>query len=610
MVDVQLKKYFYRFLRNLICLIVLFTQNNCVHVDQRNSSTSSINFDCFEFEELENGNVTIIDSNNIQALHVNCFPGYHLVGRPKYICNNDQWENVSKPKCVKVGCGDPPMLANGELKIEGYKVGEVYGEGIIAEYQCMPGFHLIPPSSKIRVCRDGGWSGVNVSCYSEGCSSPPPLINGYFVTESSAIVGPRYATNERLHYSCNVGYKLEGPSTIQCQVSGSWSPHVLPQCIRYPPELRQMCQPPPPLSHVIITVVRGLQSANTALSGTTLEASCENGFRDEHSPCVPQLLRCVDGSWEGRMPNCVPINGCIYPLSIPNANILNLQPHGHYPIGSSVAYSCLSGYDLVGDAIFRCKPNGCWDPEILPVCHPRQSSRFYINPGSWSEYLNLNTSLLISMVTAASVMFIILSVCIVVVCRHNHHPHHHHHHMPRGGASQTALAPPPPDPDRVALIAFAEGVQSVLPSYEEAIRGAGNGSVLNYRLHRPQWTMLGNQRNRTTRDSNFVSRQISSAGESMGSTDTMTVSEVSTNITLDTVSSHTCSSGSQTASCRAICGSLASFDTSSVLNTEGVPLLEESELEENLPGTGQSVASVDLDNVSFKLQSDITSIHS
>lgn len=52
----------------------------------------------------------------------------------------------------------------------------------------------------------------------------------------------------------------------------------------------------------------------------------------------------------------------------------------------------------------------------------------------------------------------------------------------------------------------------------------------------------------------------------MGSTDTMTPSEVSTNVTLDTVSSH---SGSQPASCRAICGSLASFDTSSVLNNEG-----------------------------------------
>lgn len=53
----------------------------------------------------------------------------------------------------------------------------------------------------------------------------------------------------------------------------------------------------------------------------------------------------------------------------------------------------------------------------------------------------------------------------------------------------------------------------------------------------------------------------------MGSTDTMAVSEGSTIVTLDTASSH---SGSQPASCRAHCGSLASFDTSSVINNEGI----------------------------------------
>lgn len=52
----------------------------------------------------------------------------------------------------------------------------------------------------------------------------------------------------------------------------------------------------------------------------------------------------------------------------------------------------------------------------------------------------------------------------------------------------------------------------------------------------------------------------------MGSTDTMAVSENSTTVTLETASSI---SGSQPASCRAHCGSLASFDTNSVLNTEG-----------------------------------------
>lgn len=36
---------------------------------------------------------------------------------------------------------------------------------------------------------------------------------------------------------------------------------------------------------------------------------------------------------------------------------------------------------------------------------------------------------------------------------------------------------------------------------------------------------------------------------------------------------------SQTPSCRALAGSLASFDTSSIINTDGVPLLEENEIE-------------------------------
>lgn len=57
-----------------------------------------------------------------------------------------------------------------------------------------------------------------------------------------------------------------------------------------------------------------------------------------------------------------------------------------------------------------------------------------------------------------------------------------------------------------------------------------------------------------------------SGGDSMGSTDTMAVSEGSTTVTLDTASSH---SGSQPGSCRVHYGSLASFDTNSVLNTDG-----------------------------------------
>lgn len=560
---------------------------------------------CFDYGDLENGNVTVIDNNNFRTLHFICLPGFELIGRPKVFCNDGQWENLPKPACVRAGgCTDPPMLGNGEVKIEGYKEGELYAEGVVAEYQCMDGFQLTPPL-KHRVCQKGQWNGSDVSCYPKGCSSPPIMLNGYFEPKTS--VNGYYNEGTVLHYRCDVGFVLQGSTTIHCQ-GRKWSHQIFPQCLRIPQEESLMCQLPPLSPHVVLTTLRGLQSTYTALAGTTLEAKCTNGYRDEHSPCVPQILRCVEGVWEGRMPSCVTVEGCIYPLSIPHATILKvgLQTHSHYAVGSQVAYSCAPGYDLVGDAVFTCQSDGCWDPEILPVCHP--TSHFYINTSAWSEYLSWNTSLLISMVTVASVLFILLSVCVVVMCRHHHHSHHNHH----GGPTQPALAPPPPDPDRVALIAFADGVQSVLPSYEEAVRSgvAGSGGVLNYRLHRPHWTMLGASARRNNRDNNHISRQTSSAGDSMGSTDTMTVSEVSTNVTLDTVSSHTCSSGSQTASCRAICGSLASFDTSSVLNTEGVPLLEESELEET--GTGSNPGGIvhDPDNGSFKLQPDIVSIHS
>lgn len=76
---------------------------------------------------------------------------------------------------------------------------------------------------------------------------------------------------------------------------------------------------------------------------------------------------------------------------------------------------------------------------------------------NWPEYLNANTSLLFYIVTALSVLFVLLSVCIAVICRHR--PAQLHHHHPSAPPVPPTLVPPQPDPDRVALIAFADGVQ-------------------------------------------------------------------------------------------------------------------------------------------------------
>ncbi|MPC60261.1 hypothetical protein E2C01_054300 [Portunus trituberculatus] len=59
-----------------------------------------------------------------------------------------------------------------------------------------------------------------------------------------------------------------------------------------------------------------------------------------------------------------------------------------------------------------------------------------------------------------------------------------------------------------------------------------------------------------------------SACDSLGSTDTVAAASDSTNVTVDTQSSGGASTGSQAPSCRALAGSLASFDTSSLVNNE------------------------------------------
>lgn len=75
----------------------------------------------------------------------------------------------------------------------------------------------------------------------------------------------------------------------------------------------------------------------------------------------------------------VTVDSCMYPLNIPHATVLRVGLQSSvYSLGSQVAYSCHSDYQLVGDAVFTCRADGCWDPDILPVCHPRHpTSHFY-----------------------------------------------------------------------------------------------------------------------------------------------------------------------------------------------------------------------------------------
>ncbi|XP_075232414.1 complement receptor type 2-like isoform X2 [Lycorma delicatula] len=626
--------------------------------------------------QLLHGNITIRNLGEVKELHFHCFPGYRLNGLPfsHVKCRPDNvylrgWSDVFvKPTCTKA-CEKPPSVLNGAVFVSEHKEeNDLISDGVVAEYSCAAHYKLTPITSQHRICQDGEWTGSAVTCVFEGCARLKGILNGYILLDKSddsgkitpketleGIVADSEFIDEgvTMHYRCNNGFTLNGQSYSKCHSSGMWLPHKVPTCRKnkfnenqtvsssveyYPPKKTSlssqdyfqtgdslpesegdMCSFPPLGSHIQILAIQtdsgsdSPKTTNSVSDGTLVEVTCAFGYREQHKACIPmdaemdtEILHCVKGNWKGHLPNCAKSGECTFPPKIRNGEFESVSGGtggGRFGIGGQITYTCYPGYQLSGEAVITCQSNGCWEPAITPVCEPQ----FYLNT-NWPEYLNENTSLLFYIVTALSVLFLLLSVCVAVVCRHR--PTQLHHHHPSAAAAPPTLVPPQPDPDRVALIAFADDIQSGLPSYEEAIRGGNGGGrgLLSYRLHHPPWSQRRNPRTDTT----IVARQLSSTGESMGSTDTMTVSDVSTNVTLDTVSSHTCSSTSQTASCRAICGSLASFDTSSVLNTEGVPLLEENELEENRANTDvdEINALAACDNISFKLQSDIDSIHS
>ncbi|KRT85003.1 hypothetical protein AMK59_83, partial [Oryctes borbonicus] len=368
------------------------------------------------------------------------------------------------------------------------------------------------------------------------------------------------------------------------------------------------CPTPPSVAHGITKIISGFQ-LESALSGTEIEISCVPKYHNIKAPCKPSRLKCIGGDWIGILPICVYSKECPPPPDVRHATPFDINAARYeakmqrFFINTQISYQCLPGYEMRGNDILTCS-SGCWTPSEPPVCHNLEETYIESNAGG---------QIVLSLATGTGVLLLLVVICLVIVCRRR---------KPLSRAVSIQPSVPRPDladhaallhhPDRLALIAFADGIQSgqpALPTYEEAIRDRVPGCT-STRIPRPHWPSLVARRSRNspnpdsihvTRQGSFASHSASIRSDPMGSTDTMAVSENSTTVTLDTASSH---SGSQPASCRAHCGSLASFDTSSVLNTEGVPLLEENELEEVQCGDDVSLAMENrsmTDNVSFKL---------
>ncbi|KAL4228764.1 hypothetical protein ACF0H5_011806 [Mactra antiquata] len=173
--------------------------------------------DCGGLQNPENGIVTSEQTTLSQEATYTCDPGYTIQGTSIRICqSNGSWSD-SIPTCQPKDCGILEAPENGDVI---YNSNTLYGSTV--DYKCNDGY--IVNGLSTRTClHTRQWSDVAPSCDRVDCGERPVLEDGY-ITDSS----PRTTLDSEVFYECDTGYKMMGTRIVHCLTTGQWS--QLPTC--------------------------------------------------------------------------------------------------------------------------------------------------------------------------------------------------------------------------------------------------------------------------------------------------------------------------------------------------------------------------------------------
>ncbi|KAJ1059271.1 hypothetical protein K5549_008072 [Capra hircus] len=305
-----------------------------------------------------------------------CVDGFFLKGDPTTSCQADGTWSSPLPECVPVECPQPEEILNGIIDVQGLAYLST------ALYTCKPGFELV--GNTTTLCGENGhWLGKKPTCKPIECPKPKEILNGKF-----SYTKLHYG--QTITYSCDRGFRLEGPKALTCLETGDWDVAV-PSCNAI------HCDPPQPIEN-------GFVEGADYSYGAMIIYSCFPGFQ----VAGHAMQTCEESGWSSSIPTCVPIDCGLPPhIDFGDSTVVrdgqgyfnqeddmmevpHVTPHPPHHLGTVakiwgntkgspavhlakfqyntlVSYSCNPGYELLGNAVLICQEDGTWNGSA-PSC--------------------------------------------------------------------------------------------------------------------------------------------------------------------------------------------------------------------------------------------------
>ncbi|XP_042676086.1 E-selectin isoform X1 [Centrocercus urophasianus] len=272
-----------------------------------------------------------------------CEEGYELNGLESVYCmSSGNWSDTLA-SCKAVTCPALEMPAHGSLNCS-HPSGELPW-GTTCEFTCEEGFALTGPST-LQCGSSGAWDKQQPSCAAVRCEAVTWPEEG---SVSCASADLTYGSHCDFH--CREGYVLEGPSSIKCMAQGQWS-EPFPKCKAVTcPALEMPAHGSLNCSH----------PSGELPWGTTCEFTCEEGF----ALTGPSTLQCgSSGAWDKQQPSCAAVR--CEAVTWPEEGSVSCAS-ADLTYGSHCDFRCREGYVLEGPSSIKCMAQGQWS-DLFPKC--------------------------------------------------------------------------------------------------------------------------------------------------------------------------------------------------------------------------------------------------